>query len=229
MSEQSTLKQVRALIDPIITDLHLDLYDLEFRSGTLRITIDTPPGSPGGVDLDVIALATRLISREFDHHDPVPGHYTLEVTSPGLERTLRTPAHYQRELGKTVALRLRDTVADTRRVQGVLVAADDKAATIRLDASGATDSELVERVVPYDVIDRARTVFQWGPAPKPGGKPAAAPKGPAKTAPAKQRPTSAAKPAKSGVTKSGVTKSGASKTGAIKSSKTTASKKGDVR
>ena len=230
MSEQSTLKQVRNLIDPIITDLHLDLYDLEFRSGTLRITIDTPPGSPGGVDLDVIALATRLISREFDHHDPVPGHYTLEVTSPGLERTLRTPAHFQREVGKTVALRLRDTVADTRRVQGVLVAADDKAATIRLEPTvrlndtGAAESELVERVVPYDVIDRARTVFQWGPAPKPGGKPAAAPKGPAKTAPAKQRPTSAAKPAKSSAGKSGASKSGASK-----SSKTTASKKGDVR
>ena len=38
----------------------------------------------------------------------MPGHYTLEVTSPGLERTLRTPAHFQREIGKTVALRLRD-------------------------------------------------------------------------------------------------------------------------
>ena len=230
MSEQSTLKQVRALIDPIVTDLHLDLYDLEFRSGTLRITIDTPPGSPGGVDLDVIALATRLISREFDHHDPVPGHYTLEVTSPGLERTLRTPAHFQREVGKTVALRLRDTGADDRRVQGVLIAADEQAATVRLDSC---DTELVERVVRYDVIDRARTVFQWGPAPKPGSKPAAKPKGPAKTAPAKNRPSSATK---AGTTKSGTTKSGASKPAASKSGtskisapKITASKKGDVR
>jgi len=235
MSEQSTLKQVRALIDPIVTDLHLDLYDLEFRSGTLRITIDTPPGSPGGVDLDVIALATRLISREFDHHDPVPGHYTLEVTSPGLERTLRTPAHFQREVGKTVALRLRDTGADDRRVQGVLIAADEQAATVRLDSC---DTELVERVVRYDVIDRARTVFQWGPAPKPGSKPAAKPKGPAKTAPAKNRPSSATKAGttKSGTTKSGTTKSGASKPAASKSGtskisapKITASKKGDVR
>ena len=230
MSEQSTLKQVRNLIDPIITDLHLDLYDLEFRSGTLRITIDTPPGSPGGVDLDVIALATRLISREFDHHDPVPGHYTLEVTSPGLERTLRTPAHFQREVGKTVALRLRDTVADTRRVQGVLVAADEQAATIRLDPTGATAEEIVERIVPYDVIDRARTVFQWGPAPKPGSKPAAKPKGPAKTAPAKNRPASTAKATKASAGKAGTSKSTASKASTIKAtSKTTASKKGDVR
>ena len=166
MSETQTLDKVRALVAPIVGDLQLDLYDLEFRGGTLRITIDTPVGSTAGVDLDTIALATRLIGREFDHHDPVPGHYTLEVTSPGLERTLRTPAHFQRELGKVVALRLRDTTNADRRVQGVLTAADDQSATIRPDADihGSTD----ERTVPYTQIDRARTVFTWGPAPKPG-------------------------------------------------------------
>ena len=179
MTEQNTIERVRALVTPIITDLHLDLYDLEFRGGTLRITVDTPPASPGGVDLDVISLATRLIGREFDHHDPVPGHYTLEITSPGLERTLRIPAHFQREVGKTVALRLRDTASDARRLQGVLVAADEQAATIRLDEPDADGTD--ERVVPYGLIDRARTVFVWGPAPKPGSKPATKPKGPAKT------------------------------------------------
>ncbi|MBK8334038.1 MAG: ribosome maturation factor RimP [Acidimicrobiaceae bacterium] len=136
MSDASNLKRVHSLVAPIIADLKLDLYDLEFRGGTLRVTIDTPAGSTGGVDLEAIALATRLIGREFDHHDPVPGHYTLEVTSPGLERTLRTPAHYQREIGKTIAVRLRDTVNVGRRVQGVLVSADDRSATIRLDTRG---------------------------------------------------------------------------------------------
>ena len=120
---------------PIVTDLRLDLYDLEFKGGVLRVTIDTPPGSPGGVDLEAIALATRLISRDLDHHDPMPGHYTLEVTSPGLERTLRTPAHFRREVGKTVAIRLRDTAGDARRVQGVLVA--DRKST-RLNSSHRT-------------------------------------------------------------------------------------------
>ena len=130
MSETQTLDKVRALVAPIVGDLQLDLYDLEFRGGTLRVTVDTPVGSTAGVDLDTIALATRLIGREFDHHDPVPGHYTLEVTSPGLERTLRTPQHFQRELGKVVALRLRDTTNADRRVQGVLTAADEHSATI---------------------------------------------------------------------------------------------------
>ncbi len=159
-----TLDRVTRLVAPIVADLHLDLYDVEFRGGTLRITIDTPPGSPSGVALDQIALATRLISRDLDHDDPVPGHYTLEVTSPGLERTLRTPAHFQREVGKQVALRLRDVgVGGERRLAGVLVAADDIAATVRLDDT------LDDRVVAYDHIDRAKTVFVWEAAPKPTG------------------------------------------------------------
>ncbi len=170
MGEASNLERVRSLVAPIIADLKLDLYDLEFRGGTLRVTIDTPVDSSGGVDLEAIGLATRLIGREFDHHDPIPGHYTLEVTSPGLERTLRTPAHFQREIGKTVAVRLRDTVNVGRRIQGVLIAADQQSATIRLDEPGADGVE--ERTIEYNQIDRARTVFAWGPAPKPGAKPA---------------------------------------------------------
>ena len=169
MSDNAVIERITRMVAPLVSDLHLDLYDIEFRGGTLRITVDTPPGSEGGVSLDTISLLTRMISRDFDHDDPMPGAYTLEVTSPGLERTLRTPAHYQREIGKTVALRLRDVVQGERRVQGTLVAADDVQATIRLDDdSGGSSTELVERTVPYTQIDRARTVFVWGPAPKPG-------------------------------------------------------------
>ena len=186
-SSDAATDRLRSLIAPIVADLKLDLYDLEFRGGTLRVTIDTPVGSPGGVELDTIALATRLVSRELDHHDPIAGHYTLEVTSPGLERTLRTPAHFQREVGKTVAIRLRDTAGDARRVQGVLVAADDTTATVRLDEPGADG--ITERVVRLDQIDRARTVFHWGPTPKPGGpKKGAAKKGAPTTAAAAPAP-----------------------------------------
>ncbi len=170
MSDNSTMQRVRALVAPIVADLKLDLYDLEFRGGTLRVTIDTPPGSEGGVNLESIALATRLISRELDHDDPMPGHYTLEVTSPGLERTLRLPAHFQREIGKTVAIRLRDTTSDARRVQGILVAATDTEATIRME-DPAADGTFPERVVAYHQIDRAKTVFVWGPQPKPSAAP----------------------------------------------------------
>jgi ribosome maturation factor RimP len=159
--------RVRSLVAPIVTDLGLDLYDVEQRGDTLRVTLDTPPGSAGGVDLDTLALATRLVSRDLDHDDPLPGHYTLEVTSPGVERSLRTPAHFQRELGKTLNVRLADVGHEQRRLEGVLVAADDSSATLQVaDPDTGTP---VERVIAYDQIDRAKTVFVWGPKPKPGG------------------------------------------------------------
>ncbi len=166
MSDTPVIQRVRDIVESIASDLELDLYDLEQRGNVLRVTIDTLPGSDAGVDMNQIALATRLISREMDHQDPIPGKYTLEVTSPGVERTLRLPWHFQREIGKTVNVRLADTSAEQRRIEGVLVAADDTTATIQI----VEGTELVERVIEIAAIDRARTVFVWGPTPKPGGK-----------------------------------------------------------
>jgi ribosome maturation factor RimP len=170
MTDTAVVERVRALVDPIARDLGLEIYDVEHRGGTLRITLDTPPGSSGGVDLDQLSLATRLVSRELDHTDPVPGRYTLEVTSPGLERALRTPAHFRREIGKTISIRLTAPVDGVRRLQGVLVAADDVSCTIRI----ADGTDLSDRTIALRDVDRARTVFEWGPAPKPGKRPAAA-------------------------------------------------------
>ena len=78
----------------------------------------------------------------------------------GVERQLRTPAHFQREVGKTVSVRLRDPLADPRRLQGSLVSADDRSATVLLDDG-------TQRSVMITEIDKARTVFEWGPKPKP--------------------------------------------------------------
>lgn len=164
MAESPVIERVRDKVEPIASDLQLDLYDVELRGGTLRVVVDTPPGSDEGVNLDKLALITRLVSREFDHDDPMPGSYTLEVSSPGVERALRTPAHFQREIGKEIAIRLSNVESDERRLQGILVAADDTTATLRIDAG---DDEPTEQVVELDQIDRARTVFEWGPQPKP--------------------------------------------------------------
>jgi ribosome maturation factor RimP len=179
------LDLVRSLVEPIASDLGLDLYDVERRSGTIRVTLDTPPGSDGGITLDTLSLATRLISRELDHEDPIPGRYTLEVTSPGLERPLRTPAHFRREVGKDVTVRLAGHAVapgEPRRLDGRLVAADDATITLLVD-DGA------ERVVELAAIDKARTVFEWGPAPKPGGKQAGTKPG-SKKSPSKKRTSS---------------------------------------
>jgi len=166
MTDTPVIQRVREIVQSITSDLELDLYDLEQRGGTLRVTIDTPPGSESGLDMDKLALATRLISREMDHQDPIPGKYTLEVSTPGVERTLRLPYHFQREIGKTISVRLADVHAEHRRFEGELIAADDTTATIRI----GDGDEAVDRIVEIASIDRARTVFVWGPQPKQGGK-----------------------------------------------------------
>src|SRR5262245_27717910 len=160
-TELPVIARVRELVTPIATDLGLDLYDIEQRGATLRITLDTPAGAPDGITLDTVALASRLMSKELDQDDPIPSRYTLEVTSPGVERPLRRPDHFQREVGKLVAVRLSNVDHEQRRVQGVIVAADDESVTVE-SAQGA-------RVIAYSDIDRAKTVFEWGGQPKPGG------------------------------------------------------------
>ena len=193
MTDTPLISKVRAIVEPIVSDLSLDLYDLEQRGGTLRVTLDTRPGTGTNVDMEQLSLATRLISRQLDHDDPVPGHYTLEVTSPGVERSLRTPAHFQREIGKPINVRLANVEAEQRRLEGVLVAADEQTATIRV---GEGD-DAVEHVIEINSIDRARTVFVWGPQPKPGkpqpGKPSA--KNKAATKKTAQKTTQNSKPA----------------------------------
>lgn len=161
------LSRVRALVEPLVVDLGLELYDLEQRGGTLRVTIDTPPGSSGSVNLDALATATRLISRELDHSDPIPGRYTLEVTSPGVERPLRIPEHFAREIGKDVALRLRPGDEGRRRIRGLLVASTPDTITVRTGIND--DATPIEETVSIDQIEKAHTIFEWGPTPKPTG------------------------------------------------------------
>lgn len=156
---------VASMVAPILTDLSLELYDLEFAGGILRVTVDTPAGGPAGVDIDQIALITRLLGRELDHNEnAVPGRFTLEVTSPGLERTLRTAHHFAREVGKEVTIRLMSEHNGRRRIAGLLTAASDSTATVRLADSG----ESIE--VPLSLVDKAKTVFVWETQPKPNSK-----------------------------------------------------------
>jgi ribosome maturation factor RimP len=201
MSAATEIDRVQAIVDPIAADLHVDVYDIERRGGTIRITLDSPAGSERGINMDELALATRLISRQMDEVDPIPGHYTLEVTSPGLERQLRTPAHFQREIGKPVTVRFADPSADPRRLDGQLVAADEHTATLLLDSGD-------ERVVTISAIDKARTVFAFGPKPKPG----------------REKSGSAKPGGKSGAVKSGSGTSGSAKNSKPRDSKSNSSK-----
>jgi len=149
----------------------------------LRVVVDRP----GGVDLEAIAAITRAVSRLLDEHDPLPGHYTLEVSSPGLERRLRVPAHFSGAVGETVKLKLRAGVGIDRRQSGVIVSADDDATVIRVaDADPTADLATTDLRVAYSDIQQARTVFDWEPAPKPGKASAARATRPTRPAPEKK-------------------------------------------
>lgn len=161
----STVDRVRELVEPLVDASGIELVEVEHGGGLLRITLDRP----GGIDLEAITEASEAISAVLDLHDPVPGgRYTLEVTSPGLERPLRTPAQFRRFVGTRVKVKTRPDVPGERRLSGVLTDADDEGVTIDVtEAPGP----LGPRRLAHGEIEWARTVFEWGPAPKPGKRP----------------------------------------------------------
>ncbi len=150
--------RVRELVTPLVDAAAVDLYDIEHHGSVVRVLVD----HPDGLDLDVIARLSRSISRELDETDPIAGRYTLEVSSPGLERPLRTADHFRGAIGSEVKIKARPDQEGSRRFRGVVVAVDDHSVQIR-DA----DEDLT--VIELDEISSARTVFEWGPTPKPGG------------------------------------------------------------
>jgi len=148
------------LLASTVASVGLELVDVERHAAVIRVVVD----GPGGADLDAIAEATRAISGVLDRHDPFPGHrYTLEVSSPGVERPLRTPAQFARAVGEQVTVRTVAGGEGDRRVTGRLTGADEAGITVEGD-----DVPEGVRRLRYDDIERARTVFSWGAPPPPG-------------------------------------------------------------
>ncbi|MDH3754596.1 MAG: ribosome maturation factor RimP [Acidimicrobiia bacterium] len=155
----SVIDRVSAIVDPIIDDMGLELYDIEQAGPIMRVSVWGR--ADRNVTVDQLARLTRALSSALDEADPISAGYTLEVTSPGLERKLRLPRHHRDAIGADVNLKLVPRV-EPRRLSGTLVAADDDGITVR-------DADLVEHRFGYDDIQTARTIFEWGPTPRPGG------------------------------------------------------------
>jgi len=150
-------------LSPVLQSSGLELVDLVIGGSQVVVTVDRP----GGVDLDALAEANRAASRALDELDPFPGRYTLEVSSPGLERRLRTPAHFERAIGEMVTVRTLPDTSPARRVRGVVTAAD--ATGFTLEGPEVPDTSMR---IAYEQVERARTVFEWGAQP-PSGSPGA--------------------------------------------------------
>ena len=153
---------VEALVRPVVESAGLELVEATFgREGgrrVLRVTVDRE----GGVDLDAISVASERISRRLDIEDFGSGTYTLEVSSPGVERPLRRPQEFERHVGQKVRVKTAEPVGGSRTHTGLLRSTGDGAIVVET-AEG-------DRRIAFEEIRSARTVFEWGPAPKPAPK-----------------------------------------------------------
>jgi len=158
----ATTDRVAAIVAPLADERGLDLYDVEQHQASVRVLVNRE----GGVDIDTLAELSRAVSRALDEVDPVAGKYTLEVSSPGLERPLRRPDHFAGAVGEQISVKTVPGTEGDRRVTGTLVAADDDGITVR----PAEGQEEGERRLGYDQVLTARTLFDWGTTDKPTTK-----------------------------------------------------------
>ncbi|MEM7083690.1 MAG: ribosome maturation factor RimP [Pseudomonadota bacterium] len=126
-------RQLIDLLEPTVEALGYELVDLEFNSsarhGLLRLYID----GPEGITLDDCQAVSHQVSGVLDVEDPIKTEYDLEVSSPGLDRILRTLAHYEQFLGFAVNVRLKRPEQNRRKVSGVLHATDESSITLEVD------------------------------------------------------------------------------------------------
>lgn len=146
MSKDELLK----LLEPSVEQLGFELADLELkaggRDGLLRIFIDKAEG----IGIEDCEAVSRQVSAILDVEDPLPGNYTLEVSSPGLDRTLTKPDHFRRFMGQDVKVKLRFPLAGRRNFRGALAAADED--RIEVEVDGELHS------LPLATIESARLV-----------------------------------------------------------------------
>ena len=127
--------QLRELLAPVVAGVGYQLWELEFTprsgGGLLRLYIDAR--SPNGISLDDCERVSRVVSETLDAADPIPGHYTLEVSSPGLDRVLRTREHFERFAGERVRLEMMQPVEGRKRFAGRLLGVGASDITLELE------------------------------------------------------------------------------------------------
>lgn len=153
--------EIAELLGPTIASLGLELLGIEYLpapgGATLRLYIDVPAGE-GGADLRTVTIddceaVSREVSAQLDVADPISGNYTLEVSSPGLDRPLFTPVQFARFLGEQAKVALKLPQDGRRRLQGTILRVEGGNVAFELDGA--------EFVVAADNIDKARLVPDW--------------------------------------------------------------------
>ena len=150
----SALDEVKDLAEAVARRRSLRLWDVEMAGGSGQAVVRVFVDGDDGVDLDTVAEVSEELSRGLDLRDPIPGRYTLEVSTPGIERPLKSPEHFRLSVGRNVMVKTTEPlVPNSHRIDAEIAAADDDAVVLRVDGR--------EVAVPYGSIKSARTVFEW--------------------------------------------------------------------
>jgi ribosome maturation factor RimP len=141
------------LLEPPIEALGFDVVDIEFaqagRGGILRVFIDHRAKDSGlGITVDDCANVSHAVSQVLETQDPIKGHYTLEVSSPGFDRILRTRAHFERFVGERIFAELKLPIDGRRRYVGQLKSIEGDAIVMEVDGKAHN--------LPLERIQKAR-------------------------------------------------------------------------
>lgn len=155
--------EIAALLAPTVASLGLELLGAEYLpspgGAVLRLYIDVPAaeaadeGESRSVTIDDCESVSREVSAQLDVEDPISGHYTLEVSSPGIDRPLFGAAQFARFAGESAKVALKLPQDGRRRLQGEIARVDGDNIVFKVDGS--------EIVVRADNIDKARLVPDW--------------------------------------------------------------------
>ena len=144
--------QLRSLIEPMVTGMGFELWGVEYltqgRYSVLKIFIE----SENGIDVDDCASVSRQVGSLLDVEEPLRGQYTLEVSSPGMDRRLFTFEQFDLMKGSQVKLKLNKPFDGKKRFTGLLVGTEDKEVVLRVGEE--------ETLFPYEMIDRANVVTE---------------------------------------------------------------------
>src|SRR5258706_10048359 len=127
------LERLNALIEPLLGRLGFELVELEYAAGHARAVVRLFIDREAGVALEDCERVSREVAALLDVEDPIPCAYTLEVSSPGFDRLLRTQAHFGRFVGSRVFVELREPRAGRRRYTGKLLTVDDTGIALEVD------------------------------------------------------------------------------------------------
>ncbi|MCH0749210.1 ribosome maturation factor RimP [Pseudomonas aeruginosa] len=146
----SKLEQLQALLAPVVEALGYECWGVEFisqgRHSVLRVYIDRPEG----ILIDDCEAVSRQVSGILDVDDPISGEYTLEVSSPGMDRPLFTLEQFAKHAGEQVKIRLRSPYEGRRNYQGILRGVEEQDVVVLVDDH--------EYLLPIDSIDKANII-----------------------------------------------------------------------